>query len=212
MKKVAGFWLPDHEQHLIPFLESSPRLFKGPTYQIDKFLACLPHIRKFDVALDVGAHCGLWSRVLVRSFAQVIAFEPVQEFRACFQLNVHEAEVFACALGAGPGSAKIETENGSSGNSRVSDKGEDVQVFALDGFGIPEVDFIKIDCEGFEKFVVEGGEQTIRKNKPCVIVEQKKGMGARYGLDDGAAVHLLRDWGAQVRFEMSGDYCLSWPC
>lgn len=212
MKQVAGFWLPDGEVDLVPFLEASPRFFKGPTYQVDKLLACLPWIKSFGLALDVGAHCGLWSRVLVRMFRTVDAFEPVPRHVECFLRNVPEAHLHRVALGAGASRVAMRQEIEASGNSAICGDGAlVVDVRTIDEFdtGV-RVDFIKIDCEGFEKFVLQGGEFRIKASEPCIMVEQKKGMGSKYGLSDLAAVDLLKSWGAKERFDMSGDYCLSW--
>lgn len=218
MKQVAGFWLPDGEVDLVPFLESSPRFFKGPTYQVDKLLACLPWIKSFGLSLDVGAHCGLWSRVLVKMFRQVEAFEPVPRHVDCFRLNVPEAKVHSVALGEAEAIRPMKFDFVASGNSAITplgkihdQKGEwSIDVAALDGYELNEVNFIKIDCEGFEYFVLKGGEVTIKADCPCILVEQKHGMGSKYDLADTAAVDLLQSWGAKLRFEMSGDYCLSW--
>ena len=212
MKQVAGFWLPDSEVDLVPFLESSPRFFKGPTYQADKLLACLPWIKQFGLALDVGAHCGLWSRVLVRMFRSVEAFEPVPRHIECFVRNVPDARFHAFALGAGACRVAMHQDLSASGNSAIDRDGSlMVDMRPLEDFDVgARVDFIKIDCEGFEKSVVQGGEYLIKASRPCILVEQKKGMGSKYGLSDLAAVDLLKSWGAKERFDMSGDYCLSW--
>jgi FkbM family methyltransferase len=211
LKQVAGFWLPASERHLVPVLEASPRFFKGPTYQVDKLLACLPYIRRFGVAVDVGAHCGLWSRVLVKMFRQVHAVEPVALHVDCLRRNVPGVEVHQIALGIGVGRVRLATGVESSGDTRVDEGGpiETAQT-TLDELGLPKVDFVKIDCEGYEYFVALGGQVTLQRDRPCVIVEQKAGMGERYKLARQSAVDLLKSWGAIERFEMSGDYCLSW--
>jgi hypothetical protein len=72
------------------------------------------------------------------------------------------------------------------------------------------VDLIKIDVEGYEYFVIKGGEKTILENKPAIIVEQKTGFGGRYGISDKSAVDHLESLGAVVRKELAGDYILSW--
>lgn len=77
----------------------------------------------------------------------------------------------------------------------------------------PIIDFIKIDCEGFEQFIVQGGEGVIRQHKPVMIVEQKPetGMEARYGVTTTGAVDLLKNWGARVLAAKQGDYVVGWP-
>ena len=83
----------------------------------------------------------------------------------------------------------------------------------MDDFTFYTVDFIKIDVENYEFFVVEGGELTIKKYKPVIILEQKgkpKGYKLTYGKSPLAAKELLESWGAKERFNMHGDHCLSW--
>jgi FkbM family methyltransferase len=60
----------------------------------------------------------------------------------------------------------------------------------LDAFALEAVDFLKIDCEGYELPVVVGGEQTIRRWGPTIIVEQKPNIPQRYGFDQFGAVRV----------------------
>lgn len=213
MKQVAGFWLPDSELHLIPFLEKSAQFYKGPTYQVDKFLACLPQIKRFGHAIDVGAHCGLWSRVMAKCFKKLDAFEPLPRHIECWRKNVLDvnATLHECALGNIGGDVAMLEEKDSTGDSRIDSKATArVRIKTLDSLALSEVDYIKLDCEGFEYFAIKGGEETIRRDRPCLIVEQKPGKAKAYGIADGAAVGLLKSWGAALRFKQSGDYCLSW--
>lgn len=70
------------------------------------------------------------------------------------------------------------------------------------------VDFIKLDCEGYEYFALRGGEATIRQWRPVIIVEQKPGRGSGFGLSDLAAVDWLRSLGYLLKAEMAGDYIM----
>ena len=80
----------------------------------------------------------------------------------------------------------------------------------LDYFMFDNVSFIKIDCEGYEYFIVKGAEETIKENKPTIIVEQKPGKAQRYGLKETQAVDLLKSWGMTLKAEDVGDYILAW--
>ena len=81
----------------------------------------------------------------------------------------------------------------------------------LDSFGFTDVDFVKIDCEGYEEQVVQGGRETFLRWKPCVIVEQKQHiMSKNFGIAGTPAVDLLKELGAIVRKEISGDYIMTW--
>lgn len=46
-----------------------------------------------------------------------------------------------------------------------------VQVRTLDSFNFSNVDFIKIDVEGHEQSVIKGGRQTLKTEKPAILIE-----------------------------------------
>ena len=78
------------------------------------------------------------------------------------------------------------------------------------GSGMPEcIDFIKIDVEGFERAVIAGGEDIIRRNRPVIVVEQK-GNEDNYGEQRDAAATLLQSWGARAVKVMAGDWVFVW--
>lgn len=221
MKIVGGMYLPDHEQHMVAWITANNTVIDGKlTYQYAKLNAAMEFVKNWRTAIDAGAHCGFWSVHLVKRFQEVYAFEPVAEHRACFIKNVPSVDgnsarlrLYHCALGEREGEVAMTIEQGSSGGTYIATNGhagEHVPVCTLDSQKIANVDFLKIDVEGYELFVVRGGEQTIRRDRPCIVIEQKpKGLAERYGQTRMAAVELLQSWGAKIQFEMSGDYCLT---
>lgn len=223
MKQSHGWWFPDHEVHLIDWMNSKKNkvVMNGRSaYQGNKQLAALKHCKQFRMAVDVGAHVGLWSFNLAHRFKQVYAFEPVAEHRLCFLENMLDTtfrELLQAtsnvvlrpyALGTGPGFVVIETETGSSGNSAVGAGPGEIEMRTLDSFDFQELDFLKIDTEGFEENVLRGGEQTIKACKPVIVVEQKRDMASRFGLEPLGAVRLLGSWGYQIAQEISGDFIM----
>lgn len=213
MKEYGGWAFPDHEVHLLEWMQRRPDPVAGRMrYQGKKQDAALAWCKLRRAAVDVGAHIGLWSFYLARQFDKVVAFEPVAEHRECFIKNVldqNDVMLYPCALGDHEGSIAMHTSVGSSGDSWVNGDG-DIPMKALDSFDLQDVDFIKIDCEGGELAVLKGAEQTLRHCKPCVIVEQKPGRAQKFGLGETAAVDYLQSLGAVLRKTISGDYILSW--
>jgi FkbM family methyltransferase len=212
IKQVGGVYLPAHETHLVDWMKKMNQVVDGKlTYQLDKRREALKWVKNFRAAVDVGAHCGLWSADLAKLFGTLHAFEPVELHRACWQLNVVADNVllYPCALGETDGKVSIHTANTSSGDSWVKGDG-DIPLRRLDSFDLQDIDFIKLDCEGYELFALRGGEEMLKRCHPCVIVEQKKGRAQKFGLDEIGAVTYLQGLGAKLRAERSGDYILSW--
>lgn len=202
MKEVNGIWLPDGEEHLVKLNVSD--------YQGDKRRAALEWVKNWRTAVDVGAHCGLWSRHLALVFKDVHAFEPVSENRECFKKNVPgNVLLYGCALGAKSGSVEMVCNQNSSAGAHVGPMG-DIPMSALDEFDLQDVDLLKVDCVGYEVEVLKGARETLERCRPVVSVEQKAGYPQRFGLTQFAAVEFLTGLGAVIRSEKSGVYVLSW--
>jgi len=216
MKQDAQWWMPDDENHLPDHMRTVNRKVNGRlTYQFAKYGLAKAHIKEFRNVIDVGSHIGLWAWFMASDFENVLAFEPMEEHRDCWAKNmegIRNAGMYPYALGHKESMVAVECRTpGSSGDTQVVvNKPGDIEMRTLDSFAFQDVDLIKIDCEGFEEFVLRGGVETLERCKPCVIVEQKRDMSARYGLEKQSAVKFLQDMGAVLRGEMCGDYILSW--
>lgn len=220
-----GVYLPDGETHLTSWMDKAGEIVDGKgTYQIKKLRAALAHVKHFRTAVDIGAHCGLWSMQLAKNFDHVQAFEPVAAHRECFLKNMEAEEragayadeaapfdLHACALGEAEGSISIRTEPTSSGDSRVAGAG-DIPLRTLDSFAFQDVDFIKIDTEGYELFAIRGGEETIKRCRPVMVVEQKGHAAKHFGIPAQGAIAILQSWGmVALQPPMAGDYIMGWP-
>lgn len=208
--------MPDGEKHLQEWMKTVNNRVDGRlTYQYSKYEAAMRRVKYKRNAIDIGAHIGLWSFYMARDFANVFAFEPNPPHQECWYMNMQDkfnAELFDCALGEKSQKVAMETRtSGSSGDTQIAlNESGEIYMEPLDDFEIDDVDFIKIDCEGYEDFIIRGAEETIRKSKPCIIVEQKPGHSKRYSLGQNLAVKRIESWGAEVRQVISGDYILSW--
>ena len=229
MKKHGDWFLPDHEQHLQAWMahpkNSGVKINGRVAYQGRKQLAALelcklrPSILR--AAVDVGAHCGLWAFNLEHAFTTVHAFEPMALHRECFKLNVPCLDgtleqpafdepvggvyLYPYALGEQQGMVRLESEKGSSGNTRIVGDG-DIELRTLDSFEFAGVDLIKIDCEGYELHVLRGAVDTIARCKPVIVVEQKRDMAEQMGLPKRGAVDFLVEQGYRLAREISGDF------
>lgn len=212
---VAGIHLPEGDTHFAEQIAANP-LYRGKgTYQWNKLAAALEVCgERRGHAVDVGAHVGLWSRVLSYEFKRVTAFEPIEEYAACFRRNLmfRSVKLHKFALANYVGTDKFQISSDGVGTASLDPLGSlEVAVHVLDDEELSPIDFLKIDCEGTEALVIAGGEQTIRRDKPVVLVEQKPKRADSHGLPRMDAVNLLLSWGAEHVSEMKGDHLLRWP-
>jgi FkbM family methyltransferase len=230
MITFEGWALPDAEEHLQQYLAKAQNRRDGRLrYQGEKYDLAMRYVKQRRVACDVGAHVGTMSFWMAKDFAEVLAFEPVAEHQECWRANMVDApnaQLVCCALGEHAGTVHMANRApGSSGDTgidpiaersslrfAVQPKGEPVPMRTLDEFELPVLDFLKLDCEGYEVFIVRGARETLRRCKPCVMVEQKPEVGhvSRYGIGLVDAVNELKKLGARNRRHLKGDYFLSW--
>jgi FkbM family methyltransferase len=210
MKRIGAWWVPDGDTHMEDYLAAH-----GGEYQREHRQASLQLCDRRRIALDVGAHVGLWSRDLCVVFEEVIAFEPVAGFRQCFVRNVTADNVtlYPFALGRAPGRAAMAIAPDNSGASHIAQGpgGDAVEVRPLDDLELTDVDYVKIDVEGFELYVLEGARETLLRCRPVVTLEQKLHSATHFGIEQYAAVEYLKSLGAQVRARVIDDWILAWP-
>ena len=168
MHEHYGWYFPDFETHFPKMLKKSVDKGLRPEYQIAVRNRSIGLCSKRGTALDIGANVGLWSRDLVDNFAKVVAFEPVAVFRECLEKNVSGPNFFISplALGDHDTQATMIITEGNSGHSHLDPDTlgtGDVQVVKLDNLNMEDVDYIKIDCEGYEYRVLQGAEQTVKR-------------------------------------------------
>lgn len=214
MRQVNGLYLPDRENYLVKDIEASPCFAGAGTVQFKKFQRAFGEIRGWRHAVDIGANCGIWTRVMARCFERVTCFEPNPECHEAFWANNNEPTIKLHPVGLGNRDCETRlnlVSDKSTAFSRVDENGEiEISIRTLDSFELAEVDFIKIDVEGFEHNVIKGGIKTIVENRPVMIVEQKPDNAERHGLKQFGATNLLKKLGMRVIAEVSGDYILGW--
>lgn len=231
-KLVAGIWLPGSEEHFVDMLtRDQSRLIRDGigTYQIrklDRAMTLVPADRR-RVAVDIGAHVGLWSMWLVKYFQLVEAFEPVPLHAELFRKNVHGSyTLHEFALGEQPGTMDIEVPYEQTAGAHAAlgrphpgakyvrhqtwwYKVPSVSVRRLDDLALNDVDFLKIDVEGWELPIMRGAESTLLRCKPVLVVEQK-GNELPYGHEKDAAGRYLESLGFECVEVMSGDWIMRW--
>ena len=146
--------------------------------------------RKIDVVIDVGANVGQFGESLRSEgyCGKIVSFEPV---KSAFQVLSKKAaadgnwEIHQCGLGATSGSAIIHVSELSVCSSILDltsaaefldgrmavDHTEKVAISTLDELAatLNGNILLKIDTQGFEKQVLEGGQQTIPRVKGILM-------------------------------------------
>lgn len=149
--------------------------------------------------IDIGAFDGAMLRHMFR-FAprgRHIAFEPLPEKFQRLVETLPKATVYPFALGAVAGRAtfrRVTRRPAYSGLRRRVDLPEDepvediqVDVEILDRV-IPDdrsIAFVKIDVEGGELGVFQGGVETLRRNRPVIVFECGLGGADSFGSSPG---------------------------
>lgn len=136
------------------------------------------------IALDVGGNMGIFSLTLAAAgFDLVHTFEPIPTSfdRLSRNLKLNPAyssriQPHACGVSNAPGSLDFHIDPTSPGTCKIASATDiapdaeriNVPVVSLDAFcreqAIDRVDFLKIDVEGFEKFVVEGASEMLGRH------------------------------------------------
>lgn len=170
--------LPSYDTYFKPILETTPEGF-----ELDHLGKALTFVKQFRTAVDGGAHVGTWSVALAKRFIRVVAFEPMQETFDCLTTNLTERKVsnvkpIRAALGCIRGTCtliKDSTRAGNSGACHLSiGRGTPALLQRLDDFKLSDVDFIKLDVEGYEEEALRGCVQTIYTSYPTIMVECKE--------------------------------------
>lgn len=214
MYQAHGWWFPDTDTHFAEMISKHVNKGGKPVYQDRVRNQSLIHCTSRRTALDIGANVGLWAKDLCSQFQQVIAFEPVEEFRQCLMRNVTESnlDIRACALGAENTTINMIVTEHNTGHSHVdvATVGQGtIPMWRLDSIDLPAIDYVKIDCEGYEKNILIGAEQTIRRNRPVLVIEDKKHKDVGHADTEGS-LELLQSWGATVLSRVNNDVVMGW--
>lgn len=211
-----GWHFPDEDTHFCDMLAKNIKKGGGPVYQEPVRKRSLSFVKEKCVALDIGANIGLWSRDLCEQFDRVIAFEPVEQFRDCLLKNVPNSnlDIRPCALGEENTQIQMVVTEGNTGHSHVDSNSVghgSIPMYRLDSLEFDRIDYVKIDCEGYEYTILRGAENTFKKHRPIVVVEQKlhKDTGITKNTQYNA-VELLESWGAQKLAQVRNDVILGW--
>ena len=137
------------------------------------------------VCLDIGAHVGTYTILLSNLCSQVYAFEANMDtfykLEHNLQHNGLNPATFCIAVGEKTVNQR-EEQLWYAGKVSGPTKGV-FDFIAIDDFvsktNLSNVNFIKIDVDGWDYEVLQGARNTIEKFKPAMIVEVNRGVKCR---------------------------------
>ena len=166
--------------------------------------------------VDVGANIGYYALIearIVGNYGKVYAIEPepknFQLFKSNVELNNYSdrVELFNIAIGNKTGKELFEISDMSNTHriakaSDLSDKCIEVPITTLDEFlKDKSVDFVRMDVEGYEYFIVLGMEKTLKKNHPLkIFIEVHPKLIKYYGGDVEVMLKMLADANFRVNY------------
>ena len=121
------------------------------------------------VMVDIGAYIGDSVQWFIDSGWECHAFEPQKDAYECLVLNVGDnCQTYNIPIGSNQEVDTIDQKTGNLGARSLNLGGSSLAV-PLDSI-IEKADFIKIDAEGFEPFILDGCKK-ILETKPLVAIE-----------------------------------------
>lgn len=164
-------------------------------------------IKAGDTVVDVGANIGfhtLYFAELVGDKGKVIAFEPVPYNFNSLEFNISinnfstiEARNIALSDKNEQINIGIDTQSKNPGAFNLFNHDGDTLINCFRGDDVLDgkIDFIKVDVEGYESFVISGLFKIINKNKPKIIFEYDSNYHLKTGLAKDYIFNLLSSIG-----------------
>ena len=133
--------------------------------------------------VDVGANIGYYSAYAAPSVRRVFSFEPDKRNHAPLAANAAltgNVHIHKVALSSEAGEATLDASKNSevsrlTRNPDATGQNQSVPVMTLDGFASEHPDLrvsgLKIDTEGHELEILQGGRGTILRDQPLILAE-----------------------------------------
>lgn len=172
-------------------------------------------LRPSDDCVDVGANVGdvLAEMVRLAPEGRHVAFEPLPELAESLAARYPQVLVHNAAVGATQGTVdfhRVVDSPSRSGLRAVDGAGTNIETLqvrvarlddALPADRVPRL--IKIDVEGAEQGVIEGGMETIMRHRPIIVLEHGDA-AQQFGTTPAMMYELLVNTAGLRWFDMDG--------
>ena len=197
---------------------------KAGQYQKTNWTFAQTLVDNWTRAIDVGSNNACNAIHYAKRFQQVECFEPTPLAQQLWTNTVRDNQVANAILHpVGVGEKSYTTEilthekNGGHNHLAHYDKNPRanpdrssrhrvaVQVETLDSFRFQDVGFIKVDVEGYEKFVLEGAQTLIAQSRPTIQLEIVSQQCRKFGYLAEDMIEWIRSWDYTVVSKRRGN-------
>ena len=165
-----NFAIVERDTHIGKWVMESKRLDFDqnalPTY--------LKYFNKNDVLLNVGANIGCYAYAFIDKAKEIVCIEPNDEAFECLQFNLSSYKniiLLHTAVSNKQHPYTIHNEYDNVGMAYVEERISDKYTITIDDLKMNQLNFILMDCEGYELKALEGAEKTINQFKPIMVIE-----------------------------------------
>jgi FkbM family methyltransferase len=178
-----------------------------------------------DTVIDCGANFGYNSVIMGKKIGRtgkLISFEPQN---ICFQQlngnlilnNIFNSLTYKNVCGSkfdeivelNPVDLSSSWVN--IGDTSIGTGGESVKTITIDSLKLNKLNFIKIDVQGYEYFVLEGSEQTISKFKPDIFIEIEPHLIEKFSITSQDIFDKLKIFGYEI-YRIDNEYPCDYIC
>ncbi len=221
-------WVRDDDNFIDQYFDPSGARYQPPgdRFEIDHLEVALKYVKNFRVAIDGGAYYGSWARYMAVHFGDVQAFEPNLDTCVCLHRNTHPSgNVSSICVSLGnlngqsvvgkgkmyhhPGmDTVLATIQVPSDSSLLSP--DHRRMITIDSLSLHDLDFLKLDIEGYEYFALQGAVETLKRCHPVVMFEENIRGELEHGVEPGSCDKLLTDLGATLVDRIGSDHIYAW--
>lgn len=187
---MGDLYFPSHDSII------APRIEQGGIWEQDEFSAILNNVNPGDVCLNVGAHVGYFTCLLSKvtgSEGIVYSIEANPDFEKYIKKNVESVaydnvNIISAAAGSSTGQINLYVNDSNTGDNRVFSPESienpldtqlmtcsqviNVKLDTVDNLiGSTALDFVLIDCQGYDHHVVRGMKKSLQLKMPKIILE-----------------------------------------
>jgi FkbM family methyltransferase len=161
----------ERDTHIGKWVKDSKRL----DFDQSALKAYLPFFKEGEVLLNIGANIGSYSYAFKDKASKIICFEPSVELFECLRYNLEKypnTELYNEAISDinEPYEVICLSDNVAITRIKVSENSSRI-TRTIDSYNFDKIDFVLMDCEGYEPKILSGAQKTISKYKPILVIE-----------------------------------------